>query len=80
LRVNWLRARARYQRWEEEQKIVENEMKWTIAWFFSQEEKWKKRADWAKTEKLEGHKCYAEKQVYIWEKMKEKCKKEWRYE
>jgi hypothetical protein len=55
-------------------------MKWTIAWFFSQEEKWKKRADWAKTEKLEGHKCYAEKQVYIWEKMKEKCKKEWRYE
>jgi predicted choloylglycine hydrolase len=55
-------------------------MKWTIAWFLNQEERWKKRAEWAKNEKMEGHKCYAEKQVYVWEKMKDKCKQTWKYE
>jgi hypothetical protein len=75
--VNWLRAKARYQRWVEEMKIVENEMKWTLEWFSNQEENWKRRVDWAKDKKLEGHKCYAEKQINLWKRMKERCKNTW---
>jgi hypothetical protein len=75
--VNWLRAKARYQRWEEELEIVENEMKWTMSWFSYQENRWRERAEWAEDEKLEGHRCYAEKQIYIWKKMTEKCLDAW---
>ncbi|GBE89913.1 hypothetical protein SCP_1702390 [Sparassis crispa] len=32
-RVNWLRARARYERWREERVLVHSEMAWTIATF-----------------------------------------------
>jgi hypothetical protein len=77
-RVNWFRAKARNERWDEELKIVENEMKWTIAWFLYQEERWKKRVDWAREMNLEGHRCYAEKQVYSWEKMRERCQETWK--
>jgi predicted dithiol-disulfide oxidoreductase (DUF899 family) len=75
--VNWLRAKARYQRWVEELIIVENEMKWTLEWFTNQEENWKRRVEWAKDEKLEGHMCYAEKQINLWQRMKERCKNTW---
>lgn len=72
-----MRAKARYQRWKEELKIVNNEMKWTMKWFSTQEERWNERAGWAKDQELDGHKCYAEKQVYLWGKMWEKCIEAW---
>jgi hypothetical protein len=76
-RVNWLRAKARYERWEEELKIVKNEMQWTKLWFIAQEKRWEERVIWARESKLEGHECYAKKQVCFWEKMRNRCEDAW---
>jgi hypothetical protein len=39
-RVNWLRARARAQRWSEEREIVTKEMEWVIGTFRYMERVW----------------------------------------
>jgi len=44
-------------------------MKWVLAWFEYQQREWKRRAVWAEMQNLHGHKCYAEKQVKMWERM-----------
>lgn len=62
-RVNWLKAKARYDRWNEELKLVQHEMAWTVLWFQMQEERWKVRA--AQSVK-KGHQAYAEKQASVW--------------
>jgi hypothetical protein len=59
--------------------IVENEMKWTMAWFLNQEQWWREKVNWAKSHQLEGHACYGEKQIILWEKMRERCKETWAY-
>ncbi|KAG1866919.1 hypothetical protein F4604DRAFT_1585294 [Suillus subluteus] len=59
-RVNWLKAKARYDRWSEELKLVQHEMFWTISWFWTQEERWRVRAD----ESIKnGNRAYAERQA-----------------
>jgi hypothetical protein len=44
-------------------------MKWTLAWYALQENKWKQRALSAETLHKLGHRCYAEKQVIMWGRM-----------
>ena len=66
-RVNWLRAKARSKRWEEEVLILQHEMVWTERWFEHQMQEWGKRMDAAKHESKMGHQAYAAKQVSIWE-------------
>jgi hypothetical protein len=44
-RVNWLRAKAQFNRWEEETKMVKNEMTWTTLWFENQRKRWQDRAE-----------------------------------
>ncbi|KAG1743586.1 uncharacterized protein EDB91DRAFT_1080989 [Suillus paluster] len=39
-RVNWLKAKARWQRWEEELCLVQHEMGWTLSWFKHEQEEW----------------------------------------
>ncbi|KAG1906569.1 uncharacterized protein F5891DRAFT_901580, partial [Suillus fuscotomentosus] len=57
---NWLKAKARYDRWSEELKLVQHEMCWTVWWFQKQESEWRARAD----ESIKnGHRAYAEKQA-----------------
>ncbi|KAH9019354.1 hypothetical protein EDB85DRAFT_2197813 [Lactarius pseudohatsudake] len=41
-RVHWLRARAQFKRWEEEQHSIHNEAKWIPAYFHAKAETWKK--------------------------------------
>jgi hypothetical protein len=65
-RVNWLRAKARHQRWKEEITIVENEMAWTQLWFQHQMQVWEKRKQVATVSLSNGHKVYAAKQVWGW--------------
>jgi hypothetical protein len=75
-RVNWFRAKARYQRWKEEVLILEHEMVWTELWFGYQKQKWE---DWMKTSGSEakaGHYAYAAKQVGIWSQFVEAARKE----
>ena len=64
-RVNWLRAKARKARWEEEMELVTSEMGWTINCFQYHEKVWKERAEQAKGP---GHAAYAWKQSSIWRK------------
>ncbi|KAG1740735.1 uncharacterized protein EDB91DRAFT_1081835 [Suillus paluster] len=62
-RVNWLKAKARYDCWSEELKLVQHEMFWTISWFRTQEERWRVRAD----ESIKnGNRAYAERQASMW--------------
>jgi hypothetical protein len=65
LRVSWLRARARAQRWNEEEKIVSKEMEWVVGTFEYMERIWEVRANGVGDEKL-GHRAYAAKEADRW--------------
>ena len=64
-RVNWLRARARAQRWNEEKDIVLKEMEWVIGTFRHMGGVWKARAEKMGNEKP-GHKAYAARETERW--------------
>ncbi|KAG0691726.1 hypothetical protein DFH29DRAFT_819085, partial [Suillus ampliporus] len=62
-RVNWLKAKARYNRWSEELKLVQHEMFGPYPGFGTQEERWRVRAD----ESIKnGNRAYAERQASMW--------------
>ncbi|KAI6161829.1 hypothetical protein EDD17DRAFT_1480227 [Pisolithus thermaeus] len=61
--INWLKARARRDRWREEVSLVRHEMLWTTLWFQYQKEIWETRA-LQSTEP--GKEAYASKQVELW--------------
>ena len=44
-RVNWLRAKARVDQWQEELILVKHEMQWTILWFQYQANLWRERSE-----------------------------------
>jgi hypothetical protein len=74
-RVNWLRAKARANRWSEELKIVKKEMEWTMNWLDKQAKQWMSRGQKSQGEGLRGHECYAEKQQVLWVTMLEQAKR-----
>lgn len=74
-RVNWLRAKARFDRWSEELIIVGHEMRWTVAWFEHQRGEWLKRTRKREVESNPGKKAYAEKQIAMWEMFVEEAKR-----
>jgi hypothetical protein len=65
-RVNWLRAKARVDRWVEEETLVKHEMYWTILWFKKQVEVWREREKTEDSKLSPGHKSYAIKQQKLW--------------
>lgn len=67
-RVSWLKAKARWRRWEEELSLTQHEMGWTIGWFNYQQEEWNRRWDEAIKP---GHQAYAYKQVLLWKMFRE---------
>jgi hypothetical protein len=71
-RVNWLRASARAQRWEEEVSQLEHEMTWTVAFFRHKKEEWKTLALKADDVKS-GLACYAFKQANTWERFEKQA-------
>ncbi|KAI6039578.1 hypothetical protein EDC04DRAFT_2568262, partial [Pisolithus marmoratus] len=62
-RINWLKARARRDRWVEEVSLVRHEMLWTVLWFEYQQSIWEKRALHSVNE---GKEAYANKQIGLW--------------
>jgi hypothetical protein len=67
--VNFLRAKARHDRWEEELKIVCHEMKWCVLYFQHQKRMWE---GWAQECGMQaGHKAYAHKQIFLWQRFAE---------
>ena len=71
MRVNWLRAKARRDRWDEELQLVLKEMEWTVRGFES------KGAEWTKLKKSHenerGLRQYAAKQEGMWLEMAQKA-------
>jgi len=63
LRVSWLKAKARYDRWSEELRMVQHEMFWTTLWFRHQEKEWERRFT---VNTQPGHQAYAAKQQALW--------------
>ncbi|KAI6029195.1 hypothetical protein BKA83DRAFT_4489157 [Pisolithus microcarpus] len=62
-RINWLKARARRDRWKEEVSLVRHEMLWTGLWFEYHKNMWEERA-LQLTEP--GKEAYAKKQMRLW--------------
>ncbi|KIN96680.1 hypothetical protein M404DRAFT_162485 [Pisolithus tinctorius Marx 270] len=70
-RINWLKARARRDRWKEELSLVRHEMLWSTLWFESQKNRWEKRAE----QSLEpGTEAYANKQMGLWDDFAKKAR------
>ena len=65
-RVNFLRAKACYDRWDEELKTVRHEMGWCIRYFDHHRTQWMVRAQ--KVGNTEGQRAYAYKQTEMWDK------------
>ncbi|KAG2341746.1 hypothetical protein BDR05DRAFT_887861 [Suillus weaverae] len=63
-RVNWLKAKARWRRWEEELTLTRHEMRWTISWFHHQKTQWLRRSMEAMKS---GHQAYGHRQVLLWQ-------------
>ena len=74
-RVNWLRARARAKRWNEEKDIVMKEMGWVVRTFQHMREVWEIRAEDVGDQKP-GHKSYALKEAERWKQWGETGKAE----
>jgi hypothetical protein len=72
-RVNWLRAKARVDRWAEELTIVKHEMHWTTLWFQNQANVWEKRSNREDSKLPLGHKSYAVKQQKLWKAFQKKA-------
>ncbi|EAU81827.2 hypothetical protein CC1G_12943 [Coprinopsis cinerea okayama7 len=63
-RVNWLRARSRFDRWREEYKLLRSEMDWILNFFSYKEAECK---SWAlRKEDSPGHVAYALRQADMW--------------
>ncbi|KAF8549079.1 hypothetical protein OG21DRAFT_1382174, partial [Imleria badia] len=65
--ILWLKAKARYDQWGEEMRMVTNEMLWTTLWFQHRERVWENR--WVEAVEV-GHKAYAAKQRSVWERFR----------
>ncbi|KAH9031441.1 hypothetical protein EDB83DRAFT_2229595 [Lactarius deliciosus] len=68
-RVHWLRAKAQFERWKEEQHSIYNEAIWIPAYFHSKAECWKAWMDMAAQALLPGHEAYASRQAHAWEEL-----------
>lgn len=68
-RVHWLRAKAQFERWLEEQDSIHNEAQWIPAYFHSKADMWRKLMLIATQGSLKGHEAYASYQVHAWEEM-----------
>jgi hypothetical protein len=68
-RVHWLRAKAQFERWLEEQDSIHNEAEWVPAYFNARAEKWRTLMDFAAQGFMKGHEAYASYQMHSWEEL-----------
>ncbi|KAF8228818.1 hypothetical protein L208DRAFT_1289671, partial [Tricholoma matsutake] len=62
-RINWLRAKAAFDRATEETTLVQYEIKWTTSYFNHRAAEWQKSKEGVS---LLGHRVYAAKQEAMW--------------
>jgi hypothetical protein len=63
-----LRAKARYDRWDEDFRTIGSEMTWTVLYFVYHRRLWETRAEASKKVGKRGHQAYALKQAAMWER------------
>src|SRR6202012_5536454 len=68
-RVHWLRAKAQFERWKEEQDSIHNEVVWVPAYFHTMAELWKAQVEFSVQGDLSRHAAYAPHQAYAWEEL-----------
>ncbi|KAF8259192.1 hypothetical protein EI94DRAFT_1707314 [Lactarius quietus] len=68
-RVHWLRVKAQFEQWKEEEDSVHNEADWIPTYFHAKAERWKRWMKNAAQGQLAGHEAYASRQIHIWEEM-----------
>ncbi|KAH9474324.1 hypothetical protein JR316_0012782 [Psilocybe cubensis] len=75
-RVHWLRARAQFQRWNEEATILDYEMLWTVNYFVHKAEWWRCSASVHSNGEVlvgdmvqRGRIAYAERQASLWDNL-----------
>ena len=74
-RVHWLRAKAQFQRWLEEQASIYNEAKWVPAYFHAKAEQWEALMNIAAQQSQHGHEAYASQQMHSWEELSRSSEK-----
>ena len=68
-RVHWLRAKAQFEHWLEEQDSIHNEAEWIPAYFHAKAETWRGLMKFAAQGSLKGHEAYASCQMHAWEEL-----------
>ena len=68
-RVHWLRAKAQFECWLEEQDSIHNEAEWIPAYFHAKAETWRHLMVFAEQGSLKGHAAYASYQMHAWEEL-----------
>ncbi len=68
-RVHWLRAKAQFERWLEEQDSIHNEAQWIPAYFHTRAESWRTLMAFAAQGSMKGHEAYASYQMNSWEEL-----------
>jgi hypothetical protein len=74
-RVHWLRAKAQFERWLEEQASIHNEAVWVPAYFHSKAEQWEEQMKNAAQYSQKGHAAYASQQMHSWEELSKSSEK-----
>ncbi|KAN0130001.1 hypothetical protein V8E53_012155 [Lactarius tabidus] len=74
-RIHWLRAKAQFERWLEEQASIHNEAVWVPAYFHSKAEQWEERMKNAAQYSQKGHAAYASQQMHSWEELSKSSEK-----
>ena len=69
-RINWLRARAKKSRWEEESLLIPMEMNWTVNFFMRKAKEWQDLETGSLTK---GPRAYASKQCAMWRQLAERA-------
>ncbi|THH12732.1 hypothetical protein EW146_g7416 [Bondarzewia mesenterica] len=82
-RVHWLRAKALRDQWQEQTKLLEAEMDWTVICFHNKCDVWGSHMEMVDVVEKPGHHAYAAQQKEMWDRFSnqaleefEKVKKE----
>ena len=73
--VHWLRAKAQFERWMEEQASIHNEAVWVPAYFHSKAEQWRSLMSAASQQGQHGHEAYASQQMHSWNDLSKSLEK-----
>lgn len=74
--MNWLRGKARFDRWREEHITVRDEMGNTIRWYERMKRQWERRERESISAKHMGHACYAARKADMWQKLANHARKQ----